>query len=60
MVYSAAFALVLTSGVALLVGLASEDGTSAILIGLTASVGALVLLATGVARTLGGVSSSER
>jgi hypothetical protein len=51
---------VLTSGVALLVGLASEDGTSAILIGIAASVGALVLLATGVARTLGGVSSSER
>jgi hypothetical protein len=51
---------VLTSGVALLVGLASEHGTRAILIGIVTSAGALVLLATGVARTRRDVSSSER
>jgi hypothetical protein len=51
---------VLTSGVALLVGFASEHGTRAILIGIVTSAGALVLLATGVARTRRDVSSSER
>jgi hypothetical protein len=51
---------VLTSGVALLVGLTLEHGTRAILIGIVTSAGALVLLATGVARTRRDVSSSER
>jgi hypothetical protein len=60
LIYAAALALVLTSAVALLVGFASEDGTRAILIGIVASVGALVLLATGIARTRGDVSSSGR
>ena len=58
LIYAAAIALVITSGVALVVGLASEHGARALLIGIVASVGALVLLAAGVARTRG-ASSSE-
>jgi len=60
LIYAAAFALVLASGAALLIGLASEHGARAILLGIVASAAALVLLAVGVARTRGGVNSSER
>jgi hypothetical protein len=39
------------SGIALLIGLWREYGTRAILVGLVAGAGSLVLLAVGVART---------
>jgi hypothetical protein len=60
LIYAAAFALVLAAGAALVIGLVSDHGTRAILIGIVASVGALLLLAAGVARARGGVSASER
>jgi hypothetical protein len=48
--FTAALALVITSAVFLLVGLAGDHGTNAILAGSLSAIGALILLWSGVVR----------
>jgi hypothetical protein len=58
LIYAAAFGSVLAGAFALLLGLVSDDGIAAICAALVASLGALLLLWIGIARS--GVTSSER
>ena len=58
LVYIAAFVLVLVGAAALLFGLVRSDGFAAICAALVASLGALLLLWTGIARS--GVTPSAR